>query len=321
MNGRLSILVAGALAAFLFQISVARAQFRLEKHEGSVRVLESGKLIAEYATNNGPKPIVWPLLGPEAEKMTRDYPMVRDSKNEAHDHPHHRSLWFTHGEVNGIDFWAEGEKMGRTEHQEFTKLSDGETAVIATKNAWKSADGTAVLTDRRRYTFGNGPGHSRYLDCEIRLLASEGDLHFGDTKEGTFAIRVAESMKVDAKKGGKIINSAGQIDGDAWGKEADWVDYHGPIGDKRMGIAILCHPTTFHYPNRWHVRTYGLFAANPFGVAHFLNQKEMTDGTRIKKGEDLLFRYRVILHSGDEQAAKIAEQFKEYASKKFDALD
>ena len=315
-------LVAGLLLAWLSSpfVTPAKSQFSLEKHDGGVRVIEGEKVIADYATNNGPKPIVWPLLGPGGAKMTRDYPMVKDSKDEAHDHPHHRSLWFTHGEVNGIDFWAEGEKMGRTEHQEFTKLSDGKTAVIASKNVWKSADGKPVLSDRRRYTFGKGPGNSRYLDCEYELIASEEDLHFGDTKEGTFALRVNESMKVDAKKGGKIINSHGDTDGKAWGKAADWVDYQGPVGGKTLGIAILCHPSTYHYPNRWHVRTYGLFAANPFGVAHFENAKEMTDGTRIKKGETLVFRYRVVLHEGDETSAKIADQFKEYAAQKFEAL-
>jgi hypothetical protein len=316
------VLVASALLAWLSPtfVTSVQAQFRLEKHAGGVRIHAGDHLIADYATNNGPKPIVWPLLGPGGEKMTRDYPMVKDSKDEAHDHPHHRSLWFTHGEVNGIDFWAEGEKMGRTEHQEFTKLSDGKIAVIASKNVWKSADGKPVLTDHRRYTFGNGAAKSRLVDCEFELIASEEDLHFGDTKEGTFALRVNESMKVDAKKGGKIVNSNGDTDGKAWGKSADWVDYQGPIGDKTLGIAILCHPSTYNYPNRWHVRTYGLFAANPFGVSHFLGDKEMTDGTRIKKGEKLVFRYRVILHEGDEKSAKLAEQFKEYAAQKFEAL-
>ncbi len=320
MLKRLIVIAACAALGWNILSAVSQAQFRTEKHEGGVRVFESEKLIADYAINNGPKPIIWPLLGPGGEKMTRDYPMVKESENEAHDHPHHRSLWFTHGEVNGIDFWAEGEKMGRTEHNEFTKVADGKTAIIATKNTWKDSSGTPVLTDRRRYTFSSGPMNSRILDCEFQLFASEKDLHFGDTKEGTFAIRVAETMKVDAKKGGKITNSAGQTDGEAWGKPADWVDYTGPVGDKTLGIAILCHPSTFHYPNRWHVRTYGLFAANPFGVSHFLGDKEMTDGTRIKKGESLLFRYRVILHSGDTASAGLADQFKAYAAQTFDSL-
>ena len=309
-----------ALVAGLGNILLAQAPYKLEKHDGGVRIMQADKLVADYAIKNGPKPIVWPILGPNGEKMTREFPMVADSQDEKHDHPHHRSLWFTHGEVNGIDFWAEGEKMGITEHQEFTKLADGKTAIIASKNVWKSPDGKPVLSDRRRFTFGSGADQSRFIDCEVLLLASEGDLHFGDTKEGTFAVRVNEAIKVDAKKGGKIINSAGDTDDKAWGKPADWVDYYGPIGSNTVGIAILCHPSTFHYPNRWHVRTYGLFAANPFGVSHFLGKSEMTDGVRIKKGEELLFRYRVIIHNGDEKAAKISDHFKEYAAQKFDAL-
>lgn len=319
MTSRLLACVLFSVACLLTAQSL-NAQFKLEKYDGGVKVVESGKVVADYQIKNGPKPIVWPIIGPNGEKMTRDYPMVQDSQDEKHDHPHHRSLWFTHGEVNGVDFWAEGEKMGKTEHQEFTKLTDGKNAVIATKNIWKSAEGKPILTDRRRLTFGSGADQSHTIDCEVLLLASEVDLHFGDTKEGTFAVRVNEAIKVDAKKGGKIINSAGDTDGNAWGKPADWVDYHGPIGNNVVGIAILCHPSTFHYPNRWHVRTYGLFAANPFGVSHFLGKSEMTDGTRIKKGEQLLFRYRVIIHKGDEKAAKIDEQFKNYADQKFEEL-
>ncbi|MFO1066498.1 MAG: PmoA family protein [Pirellulales bacterium] len=308
------------IGACLTLVNSASAQFRLDKHDAGVRIVQDEKVIAEYVTKSGSKPIIWPLLGPGGEKMTRDYPMVPDSKGEAHDHPHHRSLWFTHGEVNGIDFWAEGEKMGITQHDAFTRLEDGKTAVIGTTDTWKDVGGKAVLTDRRRFTF-HADQEVRKFDCEFQLIASEGDIHFGDTKEGTFGLRVAETMKVDAKMGGRIINSQGQENGTAWGQPADWVDYQGPIGDKKMGIAILCHPSTFHYPNRWHVRTYGLFAANPFGTAHFLGAKEMTDGVRIKKGETLTFRYRVIFHYGDEQSAKIADEFKSFAALEFKPLD
>lgn len=84
------------------------AQFKLEKHDGGVKVMDGTTLVAEYLTKSGKKPIVWPLIGAGGQKMTRDYPMISDAKDEAHDHPHQRSLWFTHGEVNDIDFWAEG---------------------------------------------------------------------------------------------------------------------------------------------------------------------------------------------------------------------
>jgi Methane oxygenase PmoA/Domain of unknown function (DUF4440) len=303
------------------RIPQVESNFELKKHAEGVQVLRDGKLFADYLTKSFSKPIVWPLIGPTGARMTRDYPMVSDSKDEAHDHPHHRSLWFTHGEVNGVDFWLEGEgKGGVTEHLEFTELQGGKTAVIATRNNWNSPKGDRVLTDSRRFTFSSD-STANWVDCEVLLTATEGDVHFGDTKEGTFGVRVAESMKVDAKKGGKIINSAGLTDSAAWGKPAEWVDYYGPVGSETLGIAILCHPTTFNFPNRWHVRTYGLFAANPFGVYHFTGATKATDGVHLKKGEKLLFRYRVVMHSGDEKTGNIAGRYAEFSKLEFKALD
>ncbi|MCA9260265.1 MAG: PmoA family protein [Planctomycetales bacterium] len=270
-------------------------------------------------TKSNSRPIVWPLLGPDGVKMTRDYPMVPESVGEAHDHPHHRSFWFTHGEVNGVDFWAETPNHGTVEHQAFTVLSEGEHAIVAANNIWKKPDGTPVLTERRRLTFG-GTADVRWMDCEFVLAAEHGEVHFGDTKEGSFALRVAESMKVDAKLGGKILNSRGDENQKAWGQPAEWVDYVGPIDDATYGIAIFCHPTTFHYPNRWHVRTYGLFAANPFGVYHFTGDKEPTAGVVLESGEELTFRYRILLHRGDTESAEIAEHFAKFAQQEFEKL-
>ena len=42
-----------------------------------------------------------------------------------------------------------------------------------------------------------------------------------------------------------------------------------PVEGKTVGVAILNHPDSFRFPTTWHVRTYGLFAANPFGWHDF----------------------------------------------------
>lgn len=297
----------------LLLTATAQAQYQLQRHEDGVRVLHGDQLVADYLTLSKSKPILWPLNGPGGTAMTRQYPMVADSKNEKHDHPHHRSFWFTHGDVNGTDFWLEGGEGGITDHQKFTILkADKDSAVVAARNIWKTAAGKPVLTEERSYTFSHDKD-ATILDCQFVVHASHGDVNFGDTKEGTFGVRIAGSMKVDAKLGGKLVNSDGATNSDAWGKAAPWVDYVGPIGDKKMGIAILCHPSTFNYPNRWHVRTYGLFAANPFGVHHFLKQDKSTAGTTLAAGEKMTFRYRVILHLGDTADADIAGRNAEYA--------
>ena len=62
---------------------------------------------------------------------------------------------------------------------------------------------------------------SRVIDFAITLTATEGPVTFGDTKEGSFGIRIAETMRVQRRRqcaAGHILNSEGQTDGDAWGK-------------------------------------------------------------------------------------------------------
>jgi hypothetical protein len=165
------------------------------------------------------------------------------------------------------------------------------------------------------------------IDLEITHHASQGDLVFQDTKEGTLAIRVAETMVHRAgvsKKNpnprayhGKIVNSEGVRDGATWGKRAKWVDYYGPVEGKTVGIAIFDHPKNPRHPTWWHVRDYGLFAANPFGVHDFERLENPAAGDlKIAAGKSVTFRYRLFFHAGDEKAGKVSERYDEYAKAK-----
>jgi hypothetical protein len=125
-----------------------------------------------------------------------------------------------------------------------------------------------------------------------------------------FGVRVASSMDVDRKLGGRITNAEGLTDAGAWGKASPWVDYTGPVEGKTVGITIMNHPRSFRYPTTWHVRTYGLFAANPFGWHDFGLGK--TGEHTLEAGQELWFGYRVILHEGKTDASRIAEAFEGY---------
>ena len=154
----------------------------------------------------------------------------------------------------------------------------------------------------------------RWIDFQVKVTATNGKAVFGDTKEGSFGVRVAGSMREERKTGGKIVNSEGLTDADAWGKRAAWVDYSGPVEGETLGIAILNHPRSLRFPTYWHVRTYGLFAANPFGLHDFLKSKDKNLGAlTLEEGESFLMFYRVILHKGGPEEAQIAEAFKRYA--------
>jgi hypothetical protein len=287
------------------------AEITAERSEKGAVVKIDGHLFTEYLTRSGTKPILWPIIGPTGKPMTRDFPM-RNHPGEAKDHPHQRSLWFSHGNVNGIDFWAEQGKVGAIKHLEFTKIAGGKPAVVATRNAWLAPDGRRICEDQRTLHFDTD-GDARWIDFDITLKATDGDVIFGDTKEGSFGVRVAQTLSVDAGRGGKIVNSRGQTNAAAWGQPAAWVDYHGPIDGETIGVAILNHPDSFRYPTHWHVRTYGLFAANPFGLHEFPGGKN-ADGTfTLRRGENVTFRYRVLLHRGDEREGRVAERFSAYS--------
>ena len=311
-----ALLVAVSLA-FATRPIACGAEFTVQQSDRGVAVKLDGQPFTEYLIRSGNKPILWPLVGPTGVPLTREYPL-RTVDGESHDHPHHRSLWFTHGSVNGIDFWGESPKGGEIRHREFAEVQGGPQARIVALDDWLDHEGKKICEDRRTLVFQAADGQ-RIIDFDLRVTATDGRLVFGDTKEGSFGLRVADWLKVDAPGHGQIVNSEGQLDAAAWGQRADWVDYHAPHDGKTLGIAILNHPSSFRYPTYWHVRTYGLFAANPFGKSEFTDTKSQSDGSAtVEPGQSLVFRYRVILHEGDEKVAHISNDFATYAKERFD---
>ena len=270
-----------------------------------------GKLFAGYRKDFNGTPIIWPVIGPNEKPMTRAYPMSEDISGEKKDHPHHRSIWFTHDDINGNKHWGGGSNI---EHQEFLKTEcDGQIATLVSKNYWLDKQTKATIcSDLRTVTFGVIGGH-RYIDFDIVLTAEQDKVTISDTKEGTFAVRVPTSVDVDSKFGGTITNAEGLKDDKAWGKRSSWVDYSGPVDGEIAGIAIFNHPASFRHPTWWHVRTYGLFAANPFGIKDFEPERKENGTVALKKGESLKFYYRIILHKGDANALDIGQFYQEYA--------
>lgn len=316
-----SCLIAGMLIAAPFTTNVARsdeskpAKVTVEPTDkGGAVVRVDGQLFTEYIPKSGPKPVLWPLIGPSGKAMTRTYPIKEEKiEGEKQDHIHHRSFWFTHGKVNGVNFWGETDPHGEIVQKSIAV--DPKKSTIVTTNDWLAPDGKKVCEDERTLSFGAN-GNERWIDFDIVVKATNGDLVFGDDKEGVFGVRVAGTMDVTAKLGGKIVNSEGQVDDAAWGKPAKWVDYHGPVGGETVGLAILNHPSSFRYPTRWHVRTYGLFTANPFGLSFFEPAAKQDGSHTIESGQTMQLRYRVILHTGDEKQGQIAEAFEKYSEVK-----
>ncbi len=292
----------------------AASGVKITEHDDSVTVEISGKLFTEYRFKEPQRPFFYPVIGPTGAPIIRHWPMG-DGPNEAHDHPHHKSLWYTHGAVNGVDFWADGK--GKIVHDKFLEISSGtEVGVIKSQNKWIAPDGKVICTDTRTHRFHSTPD-GPIMDFDVTIHASNGQVTMGDTKEGSMGIRLAPTMRVKGEVGqGHIINSEGDTDTGAWGKRAKWCDYYGPIEGEIVGVAIFDHPSNPRHPTWWHVRDYGLFAVNPFGIHDFEKKPAGTGDFVIPAGQSVTFKYRFYLHTGDEKQGNVAEHYAEYVSEK-----
>jgi hypothetical protein len=314
---------------------------QLIQGDGKIRIEIQGELFTEYCFSDRLHPWVapakgpdnesvlrtnypqhvyfFPLLGPGGTRMNRNWPMT-ETAGEERDHPHHRSLWYSHGAVDGVDFWAETPKAGKIVHDRFLEVKGGpKVGVIRSANKWIAPNGEVKLTDERTFRVYARPNRERLFDYEITLQApAHKDVVLGDTKEGSMAIRVHEEMRLTHGRNkpgkGRIVLSTGVQDAQTWGKRAEWCDYYGPVDGKIVGVAIFDHPGNPKHPTWWHVRDYGLFAANPFGVHDFEKKPAGTGDIRIPAGQSITFRYRFYLHEGDTTQAKVADRYKEYTT-------
>jgi len=312
----LAILLGTLLAAGCVSEKDTGSGVRILHDTGKLRVEINCRLFTEYHYQGAPRPYFYPLLGPDELPMTRRWPL-ENSTDEEHDHPHHRSLWYAHSSVDGIDFWTEG-KPGKIVHDRFQAIASGaKFGLIKSTDNWIGPEGAIVCTDVRTMRIYNRPDNERLFDFDVTLKApADKPVVFGDDKDGAMAVRVAETMRLTRKgkpASGHIVMSTGARDEETWGKRADWCDYSGPVDGKTVGIAIFDHPENPRHPTWWHVRDYGLFAANPFGISFFEKKPRGTGNFTILAGQSVTFRYRFYLHEGDDQQADVAGHYQEYA--------
>ena len=307
-----------AFTALLFALPLC-AQVKFTQQADRILVEIGHKPYTSFfLAPGGNKPYIYPLSTASGLVVTRHFPM-ETFPGETTDHPHHRGLFFSHGDVNGYNFWATepGSKDANKARMVFKKVLEAKggakSGTIRVLFEGEDPQGKPILTETRTITFHSDP-QLRIIDYEIQVGALE-KLTFGDTKEGTFGIRLATSMTED--KGGRMTNAEGkETEKNVWGKRSPWVDYVGQVDGQTVGVAIFDNPSNPRYPTYWHARAYGLFAANPFGVRDFTGDKSLDGSMTIEPGQTLRFRYRVVIHPGDTQASKIAELYKEYLSEK-----
>ena len=282
-----------------------------------VRVTIAGKLFTEYHYRQCENPFLYPVIGPYGIGMTRNYPSKR-VPGESQDHPHHTSVWFGHDGLNGVDFWrSTAPRHGRVVQRGIGRTQSGnDRGVLETVNQWIGPDGDVICSDQRRLTFLMLP-EGRAIDWDITLRATAGDLTIADTEEGTMGIRTHPNLRLENGAGvttanGQALNSQGVRGKAVWGQRAAWIDYWGNVGDKTVGIALFDHASNPRHPTWWHARPYGLFTANPFGIADFEGKPRGTGEMTIPTGKSISLHYRILFHAHDPERAGIKAAYERY---------
>ncbi|MGH9396321.1 MAG: PmoA family protein [Terriglobia bacterium] len=300
----------------------------LKRRAHEIDVLIGGKPFTTYYFDPAQaKPYFQPLRSARGTVVTRGFPIGNKIPAEhVHDpsiEPHQRPMYFAHGDIDGVSFWVEqvfakqfypheSYGYGRTVIQQLPEAKSGhDSGAIAAKFNLVGPGDRILAEETQSYIFRGGPD-TRTIDCQFVILANHGPVKMGDTKEGTFAIRVIKALNSPP---GHMVNSKGGVgEKQIWGKRANWVDYYGKVGGEEVGIAIFDSPRSFRHPTYWHARAYGLFAANPFGIREFTNDPHQDGSYTIAAGKSITFRYRVLIHHGDARQARIAEAYRQYAA-------
>ncbi|HVJ68026.1 MAG TPA: PmoA family protein [Caulifigura sp.] len=254
---------------------------------------------------------VVPIAGTITRLINDGIPMVKIDKKDPryYDHPHHKGIWFSIDEVNGLKHWAEGHNIVNKSVEIVTPK--GETAVMKVVNHWVNEKDEPVLEESTTIRIHS----NRLIDYDAELKAVAGPVTFGHTKEGLFGVRVPNSMR-EYMDGSHVESDAGVVGTkELWGKPTHWIDYDGLIGGALFGVAVMDHPSNFR-PSRYHVRDYGLFAISPFGDPDYTGGKVQTPPYELKAGESVRLRYGTYPHKGDTKAANVAEVYKMFAEGK-----
>lgn len=250
------------------------------------------------------RPFLFPVIGPSGRSLTR--------MGHPHDpvtHSHHNSIWVSHNDVAGENFWADG-SGARIVQQRIIRLEDSEQeAFVETEHLWKGKDGTPILRELRRTAVQPLDGGEWLLVLDLQFsTVQDKEVTLGQTAFGLVGVRMAKTIGVH-DGGGTIRNSEGGIDEEGcFRKPARWCDYAGPItASASEGITLMDHPMNANHPVPFHVRNDGWMGAS----------LTFPGPLTIKPGEPLKLRYAAYVHSGIPEAGAIQKQWEAFAATAF----
>jgi hypothetical protein len=273
----------------------------LADHQVSFRVAGHERLRWHFGPSY-PRPFLFPLVGPSGEALTRmGHP-------GAPNHDHHRSIWFAHQNVSGVDFWSDT-SPARIRQKQWLCYHDGPTeAAMAVTLGWHDGHQPKELLEQELIVAVRpGPEGETFVELQSSFKPTAESLEFGKTNFGFLAVRVAKSLS-EYFGAGLLSDSEGrEHEAKIFGQAARWMDYSGPVSASKIeGITYFDHPSNPNHPAKWHVREDGWMGASA-----------CLDGPRTTtRAKPLTLRYLLHAHRGPVSAERANALFKEFAAAK-----
>jgi hypothetical protein len=249
-----------------------------------------------------PRPFFFPLVGPASGRS-----LTRMGHPGAPDHDHHRSIWFAHEKVSGVNFWTD-RTAARIRQKEWLAYQDGEfEAVMAVRLGWFDGHDPRELLDQELVAAVRGTAdRETVLEVQSTFRPTAASLEFGRTNFGFFAVRVSRELSAYFG-GGRITSSTGATGEPAlFGKPAAWMDSsNGDVGGVAEGITYFDHPTNPGHPTPWHVREDGWMAASVC----------FTGSRTTTRNAPLTLRYLLHAHRGMLDPKRAADTFDDFGKR------
>ena len=254
----------------------------------------------EYERSN----YIHPLYGLGGEVLTEDFP---------EDHLHHRGVyWAWHqvliGDIRAGDPWlAKGFSWDVLE-SDVLDSGDG----VRARFHWKSPDFHAgdepIIEETSVVRVLPSVGDLQKIDFDIRLVPLQDDVRLGGSEDdkgyGGFSarFRMLEDLTF-VTADGVAIAGRNAVDG------GSWMDFSASFRQDggKSGVAILVHPSSIGYPQPWIIRALpSKSMQNPVWPG--------PDPTAVAKGEEIVLRYRLVVHRGAADNVSLSDLWDEYQS-------
>ena len=283
--------ILGLLALGIFLALPVRAQTNSWRQtEHSLARLNGTNVVWQIVADPAQgKPYFHPLATPDGTLLTELRPA---------DHRWHRGLWFSWKHINGLNYWEEDGKTGRSEgatelvEAKLQPHEDG-SATLKFSLSYHPWNAPAILTEQRTVEV-SAPTNGNYdiqwraeftAVTNVTLARTPLPGEAGGKAYGGYAglsLRLAKAMR-----GGTFSNSAGDTgETTLHGKPADWVKYS--TGTNLPAVTIFDAAKNLRHPTPWYVNQ---------GMPYFSPSPLFAKPLTLAAGEKLILQYR--LHIAD----------------------